>query len=536
MAWGKARIWAAALMVPLVLGGCGQSQEKAAKAAARFDAYYAAHNYYAARVEITKAIAAQEDVPEYWSKLARVQTALGRYLDAYGAYTHVIELDPKDDEAVQALAELSYSGGSFDDAEKFADQWLDLQPRSLRMLLVKGSVAAARQDLAEARAIVERMLAIDPANEGATILLARVLSAGGDPEAAIGTIETSIARDGETVPKLMVLLDLYAGQDDFRRSARTYARLFTLRPTDVDLRLDYVKLLYEQGLPDRALAMLARLTRSHPGDAALQQRIVDIWTEVGSAAVDVERVRRFVAADGDDQMKVALGHLLLDQKRHAEAEAVLRPFVDQDAITAANVEADVLYAGALAGLGRGVQATALVDRILEFDEGNPRALLMRVRVLVARGDLPGALRYAQLLVRDNPRFADGRVALAGIYFRRREPILADNAYAQAMNALPDDSMMLAAYVRYLLDTGRASKARDVANRFTDDNPRSRDGWQERAQLCIGVGDAECVDQTFAALDRVPGGAKIRHELAAAWAAQQRQARTLGNPPSVVAGR
>ena len=531
-----ARIWTAALLVPLVLAGCGQSQEKAAKAAARFDAYYAAHNYFAARVEITRAIAAQEDVPEYWSKLARVQTALGRYLDAYSAYSHVVELDPKNEDAVQALAELSYSGGSLDDAEKFADQWLALQPRSLRMLLVKGSVAAARHDLAEARAIVDRMLAIDPTNEGATILLARVLNAGGDHESAVGTIEASIAKDGETVPKLMVLLDLYAGQDDFRHSARTYARLFTLRPADVDLRLEYVKLLYEQGLPDRALAMLARLTRSHPGDAALQQRIVDIWTDVGSAAVDVDRVRRFVSADGDEQMKVALGHLLLDQNRYADAEVTLRPFVDQDAITAANVEADVLYAGALAGLGRGVQATALVDRILDFDEGNPRALLMRVRVLVARGDLPEALRYAQLLVRDNPGIAEGRVALARIYVRRKEPVLAANAFAQAMNALPDDSAMLAAYVRYLVETGRASNARDVAKRFTDDNPRSRDGWSERARLCIALGDAACVEQTFAALDRISGGAKTRHGLAAAWAAQQRQARVPGNPQPIVTGR
>ncbi|WP_340316939.1 tetratricopeptide repeat protein [Rhizorhabdus argentea] len=531
-----ARIWAGALLLPLVLTGCGQSQEKAAKAAARFDAYYAARNYFAARIEISRAIAAQEDVPEYWSKLARVQTALGRYLDAYSAYSHVIELDRKDDEAVQALAELSYSGGSFDNAEKFADQWLALQPRSLRMLLVKGSVAAARHDLAGARAIVDRMLAIDPANEGATILLARVLNSGGDPEAAIGTIETSIARDGETVPKLVVLLDLYAGQDDFRRSARTYARLFSLRPADVELRLDYVKLLYERGMSDRALAMLSRLTRSHPGDAALQQRIVDVWDEVGSAAVDVDRVRRFVTADGGDQMKVALGHLLLDQKRYADAEAVLRPFIDADGITAANVEADVLYAGALAGLGRGERATALIDRILDFDEGNPRALLMRARVLVARGDLPDALRYAQLLVRDNPGIAEGRIALARIYVRRKEPILADNAYAQAMNELPDDSTMLAAYLRYLLDTGRASGARDVAKRFTDDNPRSRDGWRERARLCIGLGDAECVEQAFAALDRISGGAKIRHALAPAWTAQQRDARPLGNSPPAVAGR
>jgi tetratricopeptide (TPR) repeat protein len=517
MASWVARIAATALL--LALAGCGSPQEKAAKAAARFDALYAQRDYDAARIEIRRAIAAEDDVPEYWAKLARVQLALGHYLDAYDAYGNVIDLDPGNRDAIQSMAEIAYSGQSYDDSEKFADQILADQPRSLRMLLVKGSIAAARRDLAKARAIAERILAIDPANEGGAILLARVQRMEGDPLAAIATLEASVARDGESVPKRMALLDLYTGRDDFRKAAFTFARLFMLKPDDLDLRLDYVKLLYGQGLPDRALAMLARLTRRHPGNVALEQRIVDLWAEAGAAAVDVERVRRFVSADGDQTMKVALAHLLLDQKRHAEAEAVLRPYVDRDRISPANVEADIRYADALAGLGRWAEARALIDRVLAFDANNPRALLTRVDMSMRRGDLAQALRDAQLLVRDNPGLTAGRIALARIYVRRNERILADNAYGSAMNELSDHADMLAAYIAYQHGRGRDALALDAARRFTRENPQSRDGWRQRAELCMRLADADCVAASLDALDQVAGGPRLRRAIEAAAAGQ-----------------
>jgi len=509
--WG-ARIVAAAAL--LTLAACGSPDEKASKAAARFDVYYARRDLYSARVEIQRALAAQDDVPEYWARLARLELAEGRFLQAFDAYARVVELDPKDAEAIQTMAELSYSGGSLDDAERLADQMLEEQPRSLRMLLVKGSVAAQRQQVAEARAIAEKMLEIDPTHEGAKILLARALNMAGDRAAAIATLDESVAKDGESVAKLMALLDLHAGADDFRSMARIFARLFALQPGDVAIRLEYVRLLYERGMPDRALAMLARLMRAHPGDHGLERQVVGLWTEVGSERVDVDGLKRFVAQAGNEAMKVALGQLLLDRKHHADAETVLRPFIDRGDVTAGRVEADVLYAGALSGLGRGGEALALIDRILRFDPGNPRALLMRVQVATASGDLAGALRDAQILVRDNPAMAEARIALAEIYVRRREPVLADGAYAAGMQQLSGSAGMLSAYAAYLVATRRPTMALDIAKRFTRDNPRSREGWRERARLCLRFGDAGCVDEAIWALGQIPGGAPLARSITA----------------------
>lgn len=507
-----ARFVTAALL--LVLTACGSAEEKASKAAARYDVYYARRDYYSARIEIKRAIAAQDDVPEYWARLARVELASGQLLDAYQAYARLIELDPEDSEAIQAMAELSYSGGSYKDSEKLVDKILEKEPRSLRMLLVKGSIAAAQHDAPAARAVAEQMLAIDPANEGGKILLARVLTIGQDRDGAIALLEKAVAEDGESIPKLMALLDLYNAKEDFPRTSRIFARLFALEPLNADLRLDYARLLYERGRPDRALDLLARLTRAHPGDDSIERRIVELWDAVGSDLIDVEGLRRFVDQTGNMTMKMALGHLLLEQKRYAEAEAELRPFIDGKEITAPRVEADVLYAGALSGLGRGGEALDLTDRVLRFDENNPRALLMRVRVAMAAGDLAAALRDAQVLTSDNPRIIDGRIALAEVYVLRRENILADNAYASAMKELSDDSKMLDAYVVYLLRTRRPAIALDVSKRFTRNNLRSREGWRIRGELCMKLGNEACLTEALLVLDQLPGGLKVRRMLEA----------------------
>jgi tetratricopeptide (TPR) repeat protein len=512
MAFGTARIFAAAMLLAMTLVACGSTEEKASKAATRFDIYYARRDLYSARVEINRVLAAQDDVPEYWARLARLELADGRLLQAYDAYNRVVELDPENSEAIQTMAELSYSGGSYDDAERLADKILEKQPRSLRMQLVKGSVAVERREIDKAKAIAQGMLEIDPINEGATLLLARTVNLGGDRQQAIRIVEQSVVKDGESIPKLLALLDLHSGNADFPATARTFARLFTLMPDNVDLRIEYARLLYEKGRPDRALAMLARLIRRHPGDQELEQRIVDMWTEVGADKVDIDLLGRFVARSGDRPLKMALAHLLLDRQRYADAEQLLRPFVDRETISAPNVEADVLYAGALSGLGRGGEARRMVDRILRFDENNPRALLMRVRVSTRTGDLSQALKDAQVLVRDNPKIAEARVALADIHVRRGEPILADNSYASAMNDLGDDPEMLKAYVGYLRGKGRDRVALDATKRFTRDNPRSSNGWRQRAELCLDLRDGECVDEAMDALEQLPGGQKIRAAL------------------------
>jgi cytochrome c-type biogenesis protein CcmH/NrfG len=490
------------------LSGCGSREERAAKAMVRFQGYFAQGDLYKARVEIRSAIHQEDDVPEYWNKLGSVELALNNYQNAFSAYRRVIELDPQNREAIQAMAELSFSSAQRDDALKYANQILRIEPRNMRMLLIKGLVAYDREEYSDARALAERIQAIDPSNEGAAILLSRVQYSTDDPKLAIATMENSIRRDGVSMQKLVMLLDYYDKQNDFPRLNHTYARMFRLAPDDVPLRLEYARALYENDLPGPALDVIEHLQHRYPNDPKLQGQIVDVWTAVGSKAIVIDQVRH-LADEGSDEMKLALGEFAVDQHRYAEAVHILSPFLGEGKIAPDNVQANVLYAFALSGLGRKDQALALVNRILDFDSSNSRALLLRVQIATDRHDLVNALNDAQILTRDNPTLAPGWIAFARIYTVRKERALADGIYGRAADYLPDNIEILSSYTAYIVDTGRSALARDIADRFTRANPRLLDGWRIRADLCLAAGDNACLALVMNRIATLRGGNRLR---------------------------
>jgi cytochrome c-type biogenesis protein CcmH/NrfG len=521
-------IAATALGALLALPACGSPESRAAKAMARYDEYFAQHDLLKARVEIRSAIHAQSEIPEYWNKLGRVELDLNNPQNAYSAYARVLEIDPQNREALQAVAELSYSGASPDAALKYADQMLRLEPRTLRMLLVKGLIAFDRTEYDDARALSAQMQGIDPGNEGAAILLSRVQYATGDPKGAIATVENSISQHGIGVQKLMMLIDFYNDQNDFPKLNHSYARMFRLDPDNIRLRLDYARILYENGLPDRALIVIDRLQHRYPRDQKLQREIVDLWLAIGSDKIDLDQVRR-IAGAGNEQMKLAVAELAVDQKRYEEARQILAPFVVADKIIAANVQAKALYAIALSGLGKKAEAAALVSQILAFDKSNPQALLLRLQLAVDRHDLIAALNDAQVLTSDNPRLAPGWIAFAQVYTLRHERVLADGIYGRAMENLPDSVEILKAYTTYMMGTGRPDLALDIADRFTRANRKSLDGWKIRGDLCLVQRDDSCVQQVRDNVAPLRGGDKLRNALKDAVGAHQKS-----RPPVSVA--
>lgn len=513
MAFGKmAKAGISAALI--LLAACGSPQERAAKYVTRFEQFYGARDFVNARIEIRKAIAIEDDVAEYWNRLGRAELGLSNYYPAYTAYQRAFELDKDNVEALQAMAELAYSGGNSRDSVRLADQMLEREPRNLRMLLVKGAVALDDRDYGQVRELITRMLAVDPENEGAIVLLGRVLFATGQPERGASLIEGSIARTGPTMLKLNALVENYAAQHDIEGLYRSYRRMFAIDRSSVGLRLDYAKALYENDEPARALAIIDRLQRARPRDAELNRHIIELWDMVGSDAIDLDAVRRFAAA-GNDEMKLALANLAIEQGRFGEAITILKPFVTDDRITPGNVSAQMLYARAISGLGNKAEALARTDRILAFDSTNPDALLLRVNVEIDRKTFDDALNDAQILGRDNPHSPPARLALARVYAARNESVLADTSFASALGDLPDSVEIVRAYTGWLVAMNRAGRALGVATRFTERNPRSLKGWAIRVDLCLRLKDRDCMTESAAALEHLRGGQKMRAPLIAA---------------------
>lgn len=513
-----------AIACALLIAGCDTREERAAAAAMQADQFLQAGDMVAARIHIQDALKERDDVAAYWLLLARAEVATERYGSAYGAYLRVLELDKSNQEALHAVAELSLASGQLDEAAKYADQLLAFNTQNQRAMLVQGTVALRRDKLDDAMRLADQVLALDPANDAGALLKAQVLGAQKKPAEGAAILEAAMKARGDKPALLSGLLDLYRQMRDGAGIERTFGRQFTLTPRNADLQIDYARELFLNGNSRDGLATTRRVQQAHPDDAKIQGRIVDLWLEAGPGVVgDAELVR--IADGGGVAQRVALARYALEDGRPAQAETLLRPIIGQE-MTAATLEPHILYAMAEQALGRRGAAYARADKVLGFDATNPRALLLRAQIAMARADFDRALADAQVIARDNPDLAAERGLLGQIYALRKENGLAEAAFQRAMQDYPDSAAVVANYVNFLVGANQRPRALRVAEAFTTRDPELVAGWEMRGSLCITVGDDACAAIALKTLPALRGGRVAAQRLQGALAASQRQRAAL----------
>ncbi len=104
-------------------------------------------------MHLIEAVSLRDDVASYWLRLARLNMQTRDYPGAYDGYSHAIELEPNNMDALQNLAELSMAAGRLEDAHKHADRVLELDPRNIRGQLVNGYLALPGKALCRGKSL-----------------------------------------------------------------------------------------------------------------------------------------------------------------------------------------------------------------------------------------------------------------------------------------------------------------------------------------------------------------------------------------------
>ena len=170
-------------------------------------------------------------------------------------------------------------------------------------------------------------------------------------------------------------------------------------------------------------------------------------------------------------------------------------------VRAYNVEAAAGYARALVAVGRTGEALALVNRVLAFDPGNVGALLVRARLLIARRQWPAAEADAQRAASSDPTGQPAALLVAEVYAAEGSPVLARQAYGEAVQAFPDSFAVLKEYSDWLLATNRPGDALFQLAAFARDHASYAPAWRQYARACGAAGNA-CADEARTHLARL----------------------------------
>lgn len=487
---------ATAAAVALTLAGCSSPAKRAAAAAAESAQAYANGDMIQAKLKMLRAVGYRDDVVDYWLALAQISTQLRDFGGAYDAYTHIAELDPGNLEALRNLAELSLGGNRLKDADENADKVLAIDPQDIRGRLVKGYVAVRQNRFTDAERWADQILAAYPLEDAPLVLKARALFASGKQADAIGLVERAIPVRGASQPKLDTLLEFYRKTGDTDAVQRTYSRYVNLQPDNFAVKLAYATELYRTGKTAGAEATLLPLLQS----SGQPERVADVMIAEGGDSPSPGVIEQ--AADGAPASVVASLARVALEKGHPElAMTLLQPFIAGE-MSPAVAAASALYADAQREAGQPAAALALAQKVIDFDEANPRALKVRAEVSLLRHQLNQALSDARVLVRDHPTSPEDRVLLARIHAARGDLKLAEATLREAYNDMPGSEAIVADYAALLTRQKRPAAAVDILRGFTTANPRSIKGWTLLADLCRNAGDAACAKASVEASKRL----------------------------------
>lgn len=472
---------AAALILALALSACQSRDKTAASAAADAQtAFQQGHNAAALR-SIRQALAARDDVSDYWLLLGRIGAATNDLPTAFDAYENVIELDRGNVEALRLLCQLGLAVKAPDKVDKYADQLLLLTPGDPLPLVMKGGAALQRGDKDGALNLAEQVLAKSPQDSGALILKGRVLAARGDFAGAASFIDGTMASGSDDGGRLTFLKELYVQAGDRTRYQLTVKRIAAQKPGDADRQLDYADMLFQTGQPAVANAVVMEQMRRHPDSIAVAGRIVDIWLNQGPDALPAAEMQRR-AGNVSLEMKSAFARFANETGRPELALAVLPSDLGGSKPDLANADALAAAAYASGLLGRRSDAMGRLDEILALDEAHPGALLARARLKAIGRDVAGAVNDARRVVTDDPRNVTARLALADFLIMHGDIDLARSELREGVRAMPGEPRLAARLADFLVKQGDRAGALDVARDLVRAAPVSLRALRLRAML------------------------------------------------------
>jgi len=485
----KCRMMALASVIIVALAGCQNAHDTAMSEAQLAMQLYEAQDYSEAAKHARAAIAARDDIIDFYLLKAQIDLANGQTRSAYLAAREGLALDRGNQQALVLVTNLGLQLGQTKVANEAADQLLLLDTGAIPALQVKGMIALFQQKTDEALRYADKILAISPTDEGGVLLRARALAIQGKPEDAAALINKAILVNGETIGFLTSLLDIYRYDHDTQKIGEIFPQLIARVPNNMDMKLGYANFLYKTDKGEEAHALLMDImTQRLPVE--IYEKVVALWNEYDDAPHNDAALARLAKEAGSSALQSLMRHYLLTG--HAAAAMKLANVVPPPKRRALQA----MIGRALEASGRMDDAGKIAQAVLARDTDNVDALLLSAEIALERSKSDTALTQAQIAVRNDPLNPATYITLARVLRSAGSEVRARSVMEEGLQSLPQSHYLLTEYTEFLGSIGNESRAVSVARAFTLASPASLKGWVRYAAMCRKY-SAGCRDEAEA---------------------------------------
>jgi len=482
----------AALALLLVPAACKGPSERADEYAQRASQLAEAGDRLGALGAIQKAIALRDDNASYFLLQASIELRSDRPVEAFLAGRRALELDAASVDALSLVANVGMQVGQFDEAYDASTRLLALDPSSLIGLQTKGLYELLKNRYVDAEATAQRLLQISPADTAGIIIHARVLAKTKKIEEALAFINDRLAQSSQSAALLITQINLNRALGKPEEMAKGFAELDELAPDrSATLRLDEINLLYQLGRTADARARTAALLNTKSLDVATVTVLQRLWWQYDPKPFDRQSLQA-AKEWGDPILLFGIARYFLWQGEPQLADDTFFSFPEGLRNPCFAVHLRAAYK-----LGNEAEARKLNDKILERDNENVDALLLRAELEEQDGHRDRAIESAQRALNVDQTNPEIYVALAELNARAGDKPRAQQVFEDGLRQLPQDFLLIQHYTQFLHQSGNRSRAVSVSRAFARALPSSVKAWTIMAQQCAWAADAACATEAAA---------------------------------------
>lgn len=326
---------------------------------------------------------------------------------------------------------------------------------------------------------------------------------GGNQQGAVILFKKAIERDPDYLEARLELGLAYLKLRQPDLADNQFTLIQDQAPSNRDIALRLAKTYQDIDKPDKALAVLAQLDRSSPGDVEVLVAMAKCHLQKGNYAASEEKLHQALAVKPADlQTRLGMVQILYATKRADLGRQLLQRIInesagqtepyylqfqlalqqgDGDAAIAAlqrirEIKADDMDAAYLLGLiylsaGNADAARALAVDIKSKDPGQAVALRLESLVDYQQGDYQRALAGLQKSTAMQPDFP-GHYFTGMTFYQLRQYNQALGSFQKAIDLEPHEEQPQLMLARSYLRLGRIDDCLHFANKVLDSNPRS----------------------------------------------------------------
>jgi tetratricopeptide (TPR) repeat protein len=330
----------------------------------------------------------------------------------------------KIDQAVLLLGK-----GQLKEADAVFGQVTEKDPAYLEATLGRAQIAITNQQLDQADRMVTSVLKTQDKLPEAHNMKGLVLLLRKDPKGASREFSRAIELRPEYVTPRLYLAVLARVSGDYNGAAAQYKALIQVAPRLPAGYLGQAESLMLLGHQDDALKVLEAWKKADPGNLVPYQVIANVYLANRKPQEAIQQLQAaLVKKPNDSATLTILGTAYADAGDTRTAAAKYDAALTADR---KNVDAALRLGELEAGAGQTDKALSHFRLALESDPNNAVACNNIAWLLAAQGkDLNQALRFADMAVKRDPKYADAYDTLGWVRYRRGE-------YPQAVTALQE---------------------------------------------------------------------------------------------------